>query len=714
MSVDITLQDGVSGLATGSQEGNALLTGYCSKGVPGQAYYIGASTDIPDLLGAGPLVDRLQDVFSVTDDAVVVAVPVPATNIGSSLETIEITAGGITGETRIPVSMQDVEPAISHRHVKDLTIIHKSKTTGATFQMVEGEHYHFTPEGEIYFDDHIDTVPVRVQYDSVIDGPFDGNIFFEDNVMTISAPDARNIVITARQSGVDVQLIEGVDYEKENAIQFNLLNDTFDKTSIPRYDQAFTVSVDYTYSVYEQGYRAFALPKYVQNINLTPSVLYHLVYDDYNDINILHIDAPMPENLTCTWESETDASFEKSRHAAPDLTIIGIGKKACQLVIKFTAGGGDAPVFSDPGGIVIPGGTGGVIHDETNWSVASYQVSYDGGHTYSAAKKVPYNGRLQLDEIGVSVIVPSTPLVQAGDRYAIEISEPTIAYAEILPSIENALDLNDVEFVAVCGAIPSDAWPVLSQKADDLWQKHRPTFFLFEYRPPAIESIDNWVTVLLAERAQFAHPFLACCPAYGNVSGNTRNLMGLLVGRLLNIPVMRSIGRVRDGGLATVRLPDGYNESHQQVLENAGYITAKTITGLKSPYFGSARTLAEDSSDFRYIEILRVVFKACRLARLRALNSIHDEAGDPLLGSDASGIAYLKSNIESAVGQMKTVTPKEIVDFVITIPNGQDIVNNGLRLGLRLIGVPIIRELEIFASYTYAGSTFDPRLEAVS
>ena len=716
MSVEITLQDGVSGIVTGAQEGKALITGYCSKGVPGQAYYIGASTDIPEVLGAGPLVDRLQDVFSVADDAVVIAVPAPTATFANSLGQIDISPAGVTGEALFDVAIENFGEASIHKHAKDLAVTGTNSGDGAEFPMNDGEHYRYSPEtGAFEIDYYIERVAARVQYDSQTNGSFDGELFFIDGVLEIPAPEATNIVIKSWENNVERVLTEGVDYTRDMLVYFRLQIETLDTIKIPRYAGDFSVSMQYKYSEFEQGTKTVALPKYVQNVRLTPDLLYHIEYDPVREANILRIDAPMTENLTCTWESEVDAHFEKSREAAPELKMVGIGKKACSLVLLFGEAGGLVPTFSGGAGGVLPPAAGPVIEHETNWSVASYQVSYDGGNTYSVSKKVPYDGRLELEEIGISVIVPETPLLLGGDRYAIDVAEPTVAASDVMAAIEDPLDENDVEFVAVCGAMPSDSWPVWSQKADDLWAKHRPTFFLMEYRKPAKgESVDNWVSVLLAERVQFAHPFLACCPAYGNVSGNTRNLMGLLAGRLLSIPVMRSIGRVRDGGLATVQLPEGYNESHQKVLEDAGYITAKNITGLKNPYFGSARTLAEENSDFRYIEILRVVFKACRLARLRALNSIHDESGDPLLGSDASGIAYLKSNLESAVGTMKTAIPKEIVDFVITIPNGQDIVNNGLRLGLRLIGIPIIRELEIFASYTYAGSTFDPRLEAVS
>jgi hypothetical protein len=48
---------------------------------------------------------------------------------------------------------------------------------------------------------------------------------------------------------------------------------------------------------------------------------------------------------------------------------------------------------------------------------------------------------------------------------------------------------------------------------------------------------------------------------------------------------------------------------------------------------------------------------------------------------------------------------------VVTIPEGQDIINNGVAVEMELIGLPIIRSIKLYASYIYAGSSFDPRLQ---
>jgi hypothetical protein len=148
----------------------------------------------------------------------------------------------------------------------------------------------------------------------------------------------------------------------------------------------------------------------------------------------------------------------------------------------------------------------------------------------------------------------------------------------------------------------------------------------------------------------------------------------------------------------------------QQTLESEGYATAKHYAGLNSAYWGDAKTLADITSDYQYVEVLRTVFKVVRKARIAALKSMYDEAGDPLAEGGASGLNYLKANICMALNTMKAAVPKELADYVVTIPEGQDIVNNGVAVEMQLIGIPIIRQIKLYASYIYAGSGFDPRL----
>ncbi len=114
-------------------------------------------------------------------------------------------------------------------------------------------------------------------------------------------------------------------------------------------------------------------------------------------------------------------------------------------------------------------------------------------------------------------------------------------------------------------------------------------------------------------------------------------------------------------------------------------------------------------SDFIYEEVLRTVFKAVRLTRKAALMAMYDEAGDPLRPERDGGLAYLKAQLENALDAM--VGAKELVGYVVDIPPGQNVARDGVAVEITLVGVPVIREIKLYNRYTYAGSSFDPRIE---
>ena len=56
--------DGTSGLAPGGVEGRCLVAGVSSRGQVGKGYLLGKRSDLRGILGVGPLVDSLRDVFA--------------------------------------------------------------------------------------------------------------------------------------------------------------------------------------------------------------------------------------------------------------------------------------------------------------------------------------------------------------------------------------------------------------------------------------------------------------------------------------------------------------------------------------------------------------------------------------------------------------------------------------------------------------------------
>jgi hypothetical protein len=349
----------------------------------------------------------------------------------------------------------------------------------------------------------------------------------------------------------------------------------------------------------------------------------------------------------------------------------------------------------------------------------TFRVSVDGGDNYALARTIPVDGVYELPDYGVSLTFPEGTYA-GGATYECRLLPPTPSIVDVMTALERPLALYDVEFIYVVGESDSVDWAAGAAKMDELWNLHRPTYIKFETRLPYDdEDLNDYTAYLLAEKQGVAARFVQPCCQFGEVAESTgqrklRNWAGLQVGRVLSIPVQRATGRVRDGNIVPGTLPDGW-EAVQPTLEAAGYLTAKKYAGLDGAYWGDSRTLADATSDFRYEEVLRVTFKATRLLRIQALKSQYDEAGDPLNLSDdkSGGLAFLKANLENALDTMTGAIPKELAAYVIEIPPGQDIANNGVVAEYTLIGIPIIRQQKLYGKYVYAGSKFDPRLSTL-
>lgn len=347
-------------------------------------------------------------------------------------------------------------------------------------------------------------------------------------------------------------------------------------------------------------------------------------------------------------------------------------------------------------------------------NTGTYQLSVDGGDNFGKIRTLPVDGEAPLTDYGVTLTFPSG-MYTAGTTYTCRLLPPTPSIVDVMAALESPLSLYDVEFVYVAGASDSVDWSAAQAKAEELWAHQRPTYFKMESRLPYDnEDLNDFTAYLLAERQNFAGRFVTVCCQYGEISDlsgerRLRNMAGLQAGRVLSIPVQRATGRVKDGPVSQATLPEGW-EAVQSVLEGAGFLTAKKYAGLDGVYWGDSRTMAEDTSDYRYEEVLRTTFKAIRKLRIAALKSMYDEAGDPLRPEADGGLAYLRASLENALDSMVKALPKELAGHVVDIPPGQDIANNGVAVEVTLIGIPIIRQIKLFAKYVYAGSNFDPRM----
>lgn len=421
---------------------------------------------------------------------------------------------------------------------------------------------------------------------------------------------------------------------------------------------------------------------------------------------VLKLEDEEPTGATLVFPAEAtleaDATFAVTVRCAVG-PVTRIGEESSPLITVATESGVLAGAE-----LVVQIVKGGALNEGT------YQLSTDGGDNFDRERTIPVDGKVVLSDFGVTVTFPSGTYT-AGTTYSCRLLAPAPSIVDVMSALEGPLAIYDVEYVLVAGETDSVDWAAAQTKADELWNLQRPTYFKMETRLPRDgEDLNDFAAYLLAESQGFAGRFVTVCCQYGEVTDTTgatrlRNAGGLQAGRVMSIPVQRATGRVRDGNVSQLSLPENW-ESVQSTLEEDGYLTAKKYAGLEGVYWGDSRTMADDTSDYRYEEVLRTVFKAVRLLRTAALKSMYDEAGDPLKPNSTNGLAYLKTNLENALDTMVKANPQELASYVVDIASGQDIVNNGVAVDVTLIGIPIIREIKLYASYVYAGSTFDPRM----
>ncbi len=372
----------------------------------------------------------------------------------------------------------------------------------------------------------------------------------------------------------------------------------------------------------------------------------------------------------------------------PDIAVTGTSKAAADVIFAVVKEGGR--------------------------NTGTYKLSVD-GDSFGPERTIPVDGAIAVGSTGVTITVPDSDMV-AGDTFTFSLTEPVPSITAVMTAIEQPLELYAVESVYVVGASDAVDWAAMGARADELWNAHRPTYFRAETRLPNTgEDLDTWTAAMVAEADKYAHRFVTVCAAFGEVTDTTgkrmvRNWAGLLAGRVISIPVQRAPGRVRDGGISQGAIPEAFTSAMQQILQNAGYTTARHYAGLDSAYWADCKTMADVTSDYQYETVVRTVFKAIRMMRIQALKSMYDEAGDPTLEGGGAGINFLKTNIETALESMVVAVPSELAGYQIEIPPGQDIVNNGVAVQTTLIGLPIIRKIKLFAHYVYAGSKADPRL----
>jgi hypothetical protein len=343
--------------------------------------------------------------------------------------------------------------------------------------------------------------------------------------------------------------------------------------------------------------------------------------------------------------------------------------------------------------------TGGKLNTVT------MKYSIDGGDNWSDEETIPTSGIVSLGETGITITFVSAATESesfvAGDIYSFSIVSATAGLTNIMAAINVGLDKYTPRFIYIAQGCNNTVRAALGAKADELFEAHRPTYFIGEAVYDSTETIDAYVTRLVTEKASYSHPYVVICASYGEITQTDgyvpqRNHGGLLAGYIAKARVNQSIGEVASFPVTVAELPSGWTSAHSKLLDDAGYCTLRLYAGKSSYYWSNGRTLADSTSDYQFIEVLETVFKAVRLARAAALDDLQSGVEDNL------DLAKIKQDIKDSLKVMIKAIPHELAsDTDVILPDNQDITNNGLAYELDLKGIPILRKIHLYFKFSY-------------
>jgi len=186
----------------------------------------------------------------------------------------------------------------------------------------------------------------------------------------------------------------------------------------------------------------------------------------------------------------------------------------------------------------------------------------------------------------------------------------------------------------------------------------------------------------------------------GNSETGARAAIGLLLGRLASVPVMRNPGRVKDGSVTMIAAFLGSAafetvESSATAIHDKGYITLRKYTGKAGYYFSDDPTSVASTDDYSSLARCRVINKAIRIAYATYVEEILDEVEiDPTTGFlSAAKAKYYQSLIERAVN---TAMAGEISGFAAYVDPSQNVLStNKICIYARIVPFGYAKEIEV-------------------
>lgn len=404
-----------------------------------------------------------------------------------------------------------------------------------------------------------------------------------------------------------------------------------------------------------------------------------------------------------------------------DSVQFGAARVYCLPVAASTAGTvGEVTKEAKGGGTVTAAGSPNnafavvvKITAQGTLNTAAFAYSIDGGNNYSDEVTIPVAGTYELAGTGVTITFaaasesPETSF-QVGDLWSFSTTAPSMTKGDVLEAARKIKDsTEEFEWLHVVGESDVDLWKAMGELRNELANDyHKPMFVLMEAAyPENDEDLTDWTLELEKARGQVKNTDVQVCTAWGRLvrlDGSVQivNLAGVASGLYAKAGVAVSIGKTRpEAGFGISKdklealLPAAMDDTIIKVLDEAGFLTFRSYSGLEDFYVYHTKVLSPAGSDFRYAEDVRVKNKIIREVRKEALFLLNDDIDmDDFDGEMKARAKFLSAPLD------KMISAKEISKAEVVIPEGQKatfLETELLRVRILYLSRGYIREIEI-------------------
>lgn len=341
--------------------------------------------------------------------------------------------------------------------------------------------------------------------------------------------------------------------------------------------------------------------------------------------------------------------------------------------------------------------------DDGGFNEATYALSLDGGDNFTRKTTVPTTGIIDTG-IGVTIRLQEYSAkkdsFKKGDKVSFQCIAPKLSNENVLNALKllKTTKLN-FEYVHIVGESSKALWAALAVEMQEFFDKYKkPIFCLLEAANKTTEqTLDTYVQALINEKQNIVSRSIqvtATRVEYTARDGKIRStsLANIICGLYARAKVNVSIGKVEEFPLNGVLglLPEGIDD-YIELLDEAGYTTARQYLGLEGYYISNSRSFALPQSDYVWMEHVRTMYKAIREVRIQALFKMQMEIDPSEMKTE---VAVLEKFLEIPLDNMKA--DKEISRGKVIIDPNQNILGtSNLKIKVRIVPMGTVRNMEM-------------------